>query len=56
MFLKRRLLERNRLPDPCDPWSCSTSFAPRMASDTGTMKESLLNGLGTQYGSGYEPS
>ena len=42
------LEERNRLPDPWDPWSFSTSFAPRMASDTGTKKESRLNGRGTQ--------
>ena len=50
------LEERNRLPDPWDPWSFSTSFAPRMASDTGTTKELRLNGKGTQYGSGYTPS
>jgi hypothetical protein len=50
------LEERNRLPDPWDPCCFSTSFAPRMASDTGTMKASRSNGRGTMYGSGYSPS
>ena len=50
------LEERNRLPDPWDPCCFSTSFAPRMASDTGTVKASRSNGRGTMYGSGYTPS